>query len=84
MPNEERINQLTAEAIRNLGISEDDSSYFVFTDTINNMAYKTGNTSINVLMKDGSLQDIAIASDNSNLEALSKTVTKNILCYTKF
>jgi uncharacterized protein len=84
MPNEKRINQLTAEAIRNLGISEDDSSYFVFTDTINNMAYKTGNTSINVLMKDGSLQDIAIASDNSNLEALSKTVTKNILCYTKF
>jgi uncharacterized protein len=67
-----------------LGVSASNSSYFVFTDTINNMAYKTGNASINVLMKDGSLQDIAIVSDNSNLEALSKTVTKNILCYIKF
>lgn len=83
-PNEDRINQLAEKAVRILGINEDDSSYFVFTDTINNMAYKTGNSSINVLMKDGSLQDIAIASDNSNLEALSITVTKNILCYTKF
>lgn len=83
-PNEDRINQLAEKAVRILGINEDDSSYFVFTDTINNMAYKTGNSSINVLMKDGSIQDIAIASDNSNLEALSITVTKNILCYTKF
>ena len=83
-PNEDRINQLAEKAVRVLGINEDDSSYFVFTDTINNMAYKSGNRSINVLMKDGSLQDIATASDNSNLEALSITVTKNILCYTKF
>jgi HD superfamily phosphohydrolase len=83
-PDKERIEQLSLSAVEKLGINEDDSSYFVFTDTINNMAYKTGNTSINVLMKDGSLQDIATASDNSNLEALSKTVTKNILCYTKF
>jgi hypothetical protein len=34
-------------------------------------------------MKDGTIQDITIASDNSNLEALAKTVKKYILCYTK-
>jgi HD superfamily phosphohydrolase len=83
-PDQEKINELVENAILNMNISEDDSSYFVFTDTINNMAYKTGYSSINVLMKDGKTIDIASASDNSNLEALTKTVTKNILCYTKF
>lgn len=83
-PDKEKISELVADAVLNMNISEDDSSYFVFTDTINNMAYKTGYSSINVLMKDGKTIDIATASDNSNLEALSKTVTKNILCYAKF
>jgi hypothetical protein len=34
-------------------------------------------------MKDGSVVDIAQASDNSNLEALAKTVKKYIFCYLK-
>jgi hypothetical protein len=34
-------------------------------------------------MKDGSVKDIATASDYSNLEALTKTVEKYILCYSK-
>jgi len=34
-------------------------------------------------MKDGSVQDITIASDNSNLEALAKTVKKYVLCCIK-
>nr|MBC7614020.1 HD domain-containing protein [Pseudopedobacter sp.] len=83
IPNKEKVDELSKKVIEKLGIDENESVYFVFTDTINNMAYKTGNGSINILMKDGSLKDIATASDNSNLEALSKTVTKNILCYTK-
>jgi hypothetical protein len=82
--NIDKIKKIRENIINELNISEEEAKYFVFIDTINNMAYKTGNSSINVLMKDGSLKDIATASDNSNLEALSKTVTKNILCYTKF
>jgi hypothetical protein len=42
-----------------------------------------GDGSIKILMKDGSIQDIAGASDYSNLEALAKTVQKYILCYVK-
>ncbi len=83
IPDEDRVNQLAEKVIDHLGIDEDDSSYFVFTDTINNKAYRTGDGNINILMKSGDLQDIATASDNSNLEALTKTVTKNILCYIK-
>jgi hypothetical protein len=79
----ERINELVVQAIKRCNINEDDASYFVFTDTIKNSAYGAGDGSINIVMKDGSIQDIAHASDNSNLEALSKTVQKHILCYTK-
>ncbi|HEX7367586.1 MAG TPA: HD domain-containing protein [Pelobium sp.] len=81
---QEKFNQLKTKAQQALNIDKSQVSYFVFKSSINNMAYKTGNGSINILMKDGTLQDIATASDNANVEALSKTVTKNILCYTKF
>jgi len=82
-PEPGKINDLVNLAIEKYGIDEDDASYFVFTDTIKNNAYSAGDGNINILMKDGSIQDIALASDNSNLEALSKTVQKHILCYTK-
>jgi len=78
-PNAELINKLIKKAESKYPIAD----YFVFTDTIKNMAYKPGDGSIRILMKDGSLQDIAKASDNSNLEALAKTVKKYIICYTK-
>jgi hypothetical protein len=64
-------------------VSEDDATYFVFTDTVKNSAYRPGDGSIQILMKDGSVVDIAQASDNSNLEALAKTVKKYIFCYLK-
>jgi HD superfamily phosphohydrolase len=82
-PEIEKIDILVDQAIKKYNISEDDASYFVFTDTIKNNAYRAGDGSINIVMKDGSIQDIASASDNSNLEALSKTVQKHILCYTR-
>ncbi len=81
---QEKFNDLVEKTSQHLSINKKDIGYFVFKGSINNMAYRTGDGSINILMKDGSLQDIATASDNSNLEALSKTVTKNILCYSKF
>jgi len=81
---QEKFNQLKEKVQGRLNLDKRNISYFVFKSSINNMAYKTGSGSINILMKDGTLQDIATASDNANVEALSKTVTKNILCYTKF
>jgi uncharacterized protein len=71
------------KVIKQYPISADEAGYFVFKDTITNNAYKPGHGSIRILMKNGTLRDIAAASDNSNLEALAKTVKKYILCYTK-
>ena len=82
-PNPELIETLRKRAVDKYGISEHEASYFVFNDTIRNNAYSSGDGNIRILMKDGSIKDITAASDNSNLEALAKTVKKYILCYKK-
>jgi HD superfamily phosphohydrolase len=83
LPDGHFINQLRNNAIIKYGITEKDVNYFVFTGSITNNAYRVGDGNIGILMKDGSVKDIAIASDYSNLEALAKTVEKYILCYSK-
>jgi len=82
-PPAEKIKQLVESAIKKYGINEQEVDYFVFTDIITNNAYRPGDGSIRILMKDGTVKDITAASDNSNLEALARTVKKYILCYTK-
>jgi HD superfamily phosphohydrolase len=77
------ISHLIENAQKKYRVAKEETGYFVFADTIKNNAYKPGDGSIRILMKDGTIQDITIASDNSNLEALAKTVKKYILCYTK-
>ncbi|HLV39903.1 MAG TPA: HD domain-containing protein [Xanthomarina sp.] len=64
-------------------ITEKEASYFVFTGEISNQAYQTKNQQINILYKNGKVQDIIKATDQLNLKALSKTVTKYYICYPK-
>ncbi|HEY8928811.1 MAG TPA: HD domain-containing protein [Mucilaginibacter sp.] len=82
-PDPELVDKLTKKAMKKYGISEHEASYFVFTETIRNKAYRSGDGNICILMKNGSIKDITAASDNSNLEALAKTVEKHVLCYKK-
>jgi HD superfamily phosphohydrolase len=82
-PNKKFIARLVDSAASKYPVPSGEIDYFVFNDTITNNAYKPGEGSIRILMKDGTIQDITRASDNSNLEALAKTVKKYILCYTK-
>lgn len=83
MPPKEQVSALINRASLHYRLTEKEASYFVFTNSIKNNAYQADDGNINLLMKDGSIRDIATASDNSNLEALAKTVRKYILCYTK-
>ena len=82
-PDAQQIAKLKHEIKSNLNLQDDELAYFVFTDTIKNNTYQTGNDSIKILMKSGKTQDIASASDSANLNALTKTVEKYILCYLK-
>jgi HD superfamily phosphohydrolase len=79
----EVVSELVNDVVNYYGITEDEASYFVFTDSITNKAYKVGDGNIRILMKDRTVQDITTASDNSNLEVLAKTVKKYVLCYIK-
>jgi len=82
-PDEQFIADLRRKAVEKYNITEHEAAYFVFTDAIGNNAYNKGDGNIHILMKNGTTTDITLASDNSNLEALSKTVKKYILCYSK-
>ena len=64
-------------------ISEDEASFFVFTGKLENQAYSMEKDTINLLKKSGKVIDVAKASDQLNLEALSKSVVKYYLCYPK-
>ena len=66
------------------GISEEEAGYFVFSGEISNLAYETSEENINILFKNGKIKDVAKASDQLNLTALSKTVTKYYFCYPKW
>ena len=64
-------------------LTDREASYFVFTGKIENTAYTQNRQNINILKKSGKLIDVAKASDQLNLKALSKTVTKYYICYPK-
>lgn len=67
--------------IQNLTTSE--ASYFIFKGKIQNKAYNKLAEPIRILKKDKSVQDVITASDQLNLKALSKTVTKYYFCFPK-
>lgn len=83
LPDPQLVEKIKKRAVQKFRINEEDASYFVFEDTIRNNAYKVGDGNIGILMKNKSVKDITTASDNSNLEALVKTVEKYIFCYNK-
>ena len=64
-------------------ITREEARYFVFTGSISNQAYNLKRQSINILHKSGKIEDIVKASDQLNLKALSKPVTKYYICYPK-
>lgn len=64
-------------------VSEHEAKYFVFQGNISNQAYQLNTKRINILHKSGKIEDIVKASDQLNLKALSKPVTKYYICYPK-
>ena len=64
-------------------ISKQEAAYFVFSDKVSNSTYNIEKANINILMKNGDVIDITAASDQFNIEALSKRVNKYFLCYPK-
>ncbi len=71
------------EILKKFPINKEDIGYLVFSGKVKNQAYNTQAEQINILYKNGEIKDIANASDNLSIQALSKTVTKYFICYPK-
>ena len=81
--NKEYIQSQISTFTETYGVTRAEASYFVFTGNISNQAYQLNSQKINVLHKSGKIEDIMKASDQLNLKALSKPVTKYYICYPK-
>ncbi|KXN98072.1 phosphohydrolase [Aequorivita aquimaris] len=79
----QKIEEKRKKLAETYAISEEDASYFVFKGKLENQAYSMEKDTINLLKKNGKIIDVAKASDQLNLEALSKSVVKYYMCYPK-
>jgi len=79
----EELNELIATYSTRHDISSADARYFIFKGKIKNQAYSKDQEPIRIVKKDGSVEDVAEASDQLNLKALSKPVTKYYICFPK-
>ncbi len=82
-PNQEKFNERLNQFTRQYGLSGEEASYFVFQGSIENKAYDREQQNINILRDNGKIMDVAKASDQLNLAALSHTVTKYYSCFPK-
>ena len=63
------------------GVSDADTSYYLFQGMLVNNAYNSDLDKINILFRDGSVCDITEAADTLNIKILSKPVEKYYLCF---
>lgn len=78
-----RVEELKAKAREYFKVEDDELDYLVFQGSTSNSAYNMDKGNINILFKDGTLKDVAKASDQLNIQYLSKPVVKYYLCYPK-
>lgn len=75
-----KINAIKSQLKKQSKFTDKELEYFVFSGSVSNDAYRGG---IAILFKDGKVIDVAKASDQLNINVLTKTVKKYYLCYLK-
>jgi hypothetical protein len=63
------------------GISEYEAGYFIGEEVVSTDTYSPEDDTIDILLKDGTIKDIADASDMLNIQVLTKKVEKHYMCY---
>lgn len=77
---EKRQNQLK-QYMSHFNVSVDDAAYFMGEEIVSTDTYSPEDDNINILYKDGTIKDIADASDMLNIAVLTKKVEKYYYCY---
>jgi uncharacterized protein len=75
--------QALKKYMERLHISLDEARYFMGDEIVSTDTYSPADDNINILMKDGSIKDIAEASDMLNIQVLTKKAMKHFFCYYK-
>ena len=78
-----KLNELKNKFAQLHSISVADAAYFVFKGKLKNVAYDKESEPISILKKDKTVEDIVDSSDQLQLKALSKLVTKYYMCFPK-
>lgn len=78
-----KISKMKTEVSNKFKLTEKEIDFIVFTDHISKNAYSAFDDKIQILFKNGTIVDVAEASDMLNMSVLSKTVRKYFLCYPK-
>ncbi len=79
---EKRNLQLT-QYTNHFNVSIQDAAYFMGEEIVSTDTYSPEDDHINILYKDGTVKDIADASDMLNITVLTKKVEKHYFCYYK-
>lgn len=77
------VSVIKMQVCKSLSLTEEEAQYFVICGSVDNKAYSSISENIKILMKDGSVEDTAMASDNLNIAALSQPVEKYFIAYAK-
>ncbi|NDP20223.1 MAG: HD domain-containing protein [Paludibacter sp.] len=74
-------NQYLEQYTRHFGININDATYFLGEEIVSTDTYSPDDDNINILFKDGTIKDIADASDMLNISVLTKKVEKHYFCF---
>jgi HD superfamily phosphohydrolase len=78
-----RVKELRDLAGNLMKISPELEDYYVFTNSISNLAYAPDAPEVKILLKNGNTADISTVSDMFDHRFLSERITKYFLCYPK-
>jgi HD superfamily phosphohydrolase len=79
----EVLQAMSSQFAKEHNITIQEAKYFIFKGKIKNQAYSKEAEPIRILKKDRTIEDVVEASDQLNLKALSKPVTKYFICFPK-
>lgn len=83
-PTEEYVDDIRQHIAARMDIPLEDTRYMMSLTELGKDMYNPEDDSIGILYKDGSVKDIAEASEILNVQLLSKKIRKYYLCYHRF
>ncbi|MDQ1332140.1 MAG: uncharacterized protein QG576_174 [Bacteroidota bacterium] len=79
----ERIAQLKTVAVDRMGLNMEMTDYYVYSNSISNLAFTPDAPEVTILLKSGKTSGISAVSDMFDHRFLSERITKYFLCYPK-